>query len=146
MCGYFPKKFNPTILHRHRLIQSLGYRFGNQGFFVLLQKSNLFFQICGNAVNLGTFFIKEICDSLLFFNIWKSKPKLSQLASTDSRHCCTTGNHIGVFSISISIHPIHNKLFIIVGIWTQNNIINSHNITGFSIRNNARSSNRLIKP
>ena len=79
MCGYFPKKFNPTILHWHRLVQSLGYRFGNQGFFVLLQKSNLFFQICGNAVNLGTFFVEKIGDSLLFCCIREGITKFGKI-------------------------------------------------------------------
>ena len=34
----------------------------------MLQKSNLFFQICGNAVNLGTFFVEKIYNGLLFDN------------------------------------------------------------------------------
>ena len=56
---------NATLLHWHRFIQSLVTV--SVGFFIFLQKINLFFQICGNAVNLVTFFIKKICDSFLLF-------------------------------------------------------------------------------
>ena len=38
---------------------------------------NLFFQICGNAVNPGTFFVEKICDSLLFCNFRKVCNKIT---------------------------------------------------------------------
>ena len=45
MLGDFPNPLNTAILHRRRLIQSLGYCFGNQGLFVLLKGINLLFKV-----------------------------------------------------------------------------------------------------
>lgn len=79
MCQNLPNLPKPAVLLWHKLIQSLSYRCGNQGFFILLQKSNMFFKICGNTVNLGPFFVDKICDSLLLCYIKEGITKCSKI-------------------------------------------------------------------
>lgn len=60
-----------AVFHRYGLIQTLGYCFGDQGFFVLFQQFDLLFNIGNNTINLPTSFIKIIGNSLLLRNARK---------------------------------------------------------------------------
>ena len=74
MHWYFANPLNPTVLHLHVWVQSLGDGFGDDRSFVMLQYVNLAINIVGQLINFGTFSIKEVCNTVLFI-YWSNRYK-----------------------------------------------------------------------
>ena len=74
MSWHIANPLNPAILHLGIGIQPFGDGFSDDRSLMLLQRVNLGSNISGQCVNLGTFGIKKIGDTVLFI-YWSNRYK-----------------------------------------------------------------------
>lgn len=78
MLWHHPQPLHPRILHRHRVIQPLGHRLGDEGLPLLLEQLDEAGFLGNQGVDAGRFAVEIVRYVLLYGKRWNNNVNLTK--------------------------------------------------------------------